>query len=77
MLSWRRNESLPPSAAAVISVKIGCRGAADQMRRGRPSNDLPARRVSPPSHLPLADVLDAVRVVPAPTMFVADGGAEA
>src|SRR5438270_273677 len=25
MLSWRRNESLAPSAASVISAKIGCR----------------------------------------------------
>ena len=77
MLSWRRNESLPPSAASVISVKIGLSRAADQMRRGRPSNDLPAGRVSPPSHLPLADVLDAVRLRSGADDVVADGGAEA
>jgi hypothetical protein len=52
-------------------------GAADQVRRGRPSNDLPARRVAPPSHLPLADVLDAVRCCPGADDVVADGRAEA
>ena len=51
--------------------------AADQMRRGRPSNDLPAGRVSSPSHLPLADVLDAVRLRSGADDVVADGGAEA
>ena len=51
--------------------------AADQMRRGRPSNDLPARRVSAPAHLPLADVLDAVRRRSGADDVVADGGAEA
>ena len=34
--------------------------AADQMRRGRPANDLPTRGAAPPSHVPLADVLDAI-----------------
>ena len=51
--------------------------AADQMRRGRPSHDLPAGRVSSPSHLPLADVLDAVRFRSGADDVVADGGAEA
>ena len=77
MLSWRRNESLPPSAAAVISVKIGCRARLTRCDAGRPSNDLPAGRVSPPSHLPLADVLDAVRLRSGADDVVADGGAEA
>ena len=51
--------------------------AADQMRPGRPTNNLPAGRVSSPSHLPLADLLDAVGLRSCADDVVADGGAEA
>ena len=43
MLSWRRNESLPPSAASVTSVKIGLPGAARD-RCEAPSIRRPASR---------------------------------
>ncbi len=51
--------------------------AADHVRRRGPPDDLPARGVAAPDHLPLADVLDAVRLRPGADDVVADRGAKA
>ena len=74
MLSWR-NESLRPSAAAVISVKIGARArlttcsAAVQRTTCQPDACLRQR------HLPHAHVFDPVRLRARADDVVADGGA--
>src|SRR3954454_12905547 len=46
--------------------------AADDMRQGGPSDDLPARRRTAPSHLPLAYVFDMVGACPGADHVVAD-----
>ena len=76
MLSCRRNESLPPRAAVGDLGEDRAAGAAREVRRRRPFDDLPPGRSPAPAHSPDADVLDAPRFRARPDDVVAHVGAD-
>ena len=77
MVSCRRNDSLPPSAASVTSVKTGFARGWSRATSAVHSTTCQPDGVAPPGHLPVADVLDAPGLRPGPDDVVADRGAEA